>query len=256
MEVNLAIKKTVEYARGFRASLNKAEISERLISRKIFSKREINNEIKKVKDKNKTNVWYVEKFSKAKILAQRIEKKFDDILFLGISGSVASGHPKKNDDIDFLVIVKNDRLWKTRVFLRWWMWKKQIPHRKYGGQGKKDEFCFNLWLDESGLLLPKDKHSLRSAIDLVLLKPLINKNQFYEKFILENDWAKKWVATPYSIKSKKIRYKMLDTKIKQNNFDKFINYVYFWPQYWYMRRKIKDEKVGLHKAFFHRRMVE
>lgn len=254
MEANLAIKKTIKYAQVFGSYLNREEITQRLLSKKVFSEKIINRLTKTIKNKNDKN--YTDKFEKAKKIAERIEKKFADILFLGISGSVASGHPKKNSDIDFLVITKNNKLWRTRLLLRSWTRINQIPHRKYGEDEKKDEFCFNLWLDESKLLLPKEKRNLRSAVDLVLLKPLINKNKTYEKFILINSWVKKWVATPYSIKIKDIRGKMLDMKVKQNNFDKFMNYLYFWPQYWYMKRKIQEEKIGLHEAFFHRRMVK
>jgi hypothetical protein len=256
MKVNLAIKKTIKYAHGFKSYLNKNEISERLISKKIFLKEDIREGIKKINEVDKTNNWYVEKFKKAKILAQKIDKKFSDILFLGISGSVASSHPKKNDDIDFLVITKNNKLWKTRLFLRWWIWKKQIPHRKYSKKGKKDEFCFNLWLDESSLLLPINKHNLRNAVDLVLLRPLINRNKSYEKFISANDWAKKWVATPYENKIFNFQFLIFKKNQKENKIDKIMNYLYFWPQYWYMKRKIQDEKIGLHEAFFHRRMVK
>jgi hypothetical protein len=255
MEVNLAIKKTIRYAYGFKSYLNKNEIGERLISKKIFSKEEIYKEIKKIKEVEKINKWYVKKFGKAKILAQKIEKNFSDILFFGISGSVASSHPKEDDDIDCFVITKDNKLWKTRLFLRWWVWKKRIPHRKYKNNRGKDEFCFNLWLDESSLLLSKDKQNLRNAVDLVLLKPLINRNKNYEKFILVNDWVKKWVATPYSRLSANQLVSFSD-KTKNNFWDKIINRLYFWPQYWYMKRKICDEKIGLHQAFFHKRMVK
>ncbi|NCC70918.1 nucleotidyltransferase domain-containing protein [bacterium] len=256
MEINLAIKKTIKYAQSFGGNLNKDEIEERLISKKIFSEREIEKVIKKIVDKNKVDRWYLEKYEKAMEFAKEIEGRFNNILFLGVSGSVASGHPKKNDDIDFLVITKNNKLWKNRFFLRWWMFKKQIPHRKYGEKEKKDEFCFNLWLDTNSLLLPKNKQNLRNAVDLVLLKPLINKNKTYEKFVLINAWAKKWVATPYQNKISNFQFPISKKNKKNNKLEEISNYLYFWPQYWYMKRKIQGEKIGLHEAFFHRRMVK
>ncbi|MCW1949184.1 MAG: nucleotidyltransferase domain-containing protein [Candidatus Shapirobacteria bacterium] len=256
MELETAIKNTIEYAKKFKSWVNRKEIAERLVSPKEFSEEEINGLLKRFINKNKKNKYFNEKFYKAAGLAKTIETNFGDILFLGLSGSVASGHPKKSDDIDFLIVTKGNRLWKTRLGLRWWMFKNRIPHRKYRGKEKKDEFCFNLWLDENHLWLPTDKQNLKNSVDLVLLKPLINKNQTYEKFFLVNNWAKKWVATPYFNKVKDVRYKILDKKIKQNNFDKVINCLYFWPQYWYMKRKISKETVGLYQAFFHRQMVK
>ena len=255
MTIDWALKETIKYAKKYKSYLNKDEIDKRLISNEVFSKKTISEIIGRIEDKK--DKYYQDKFIKGGKLAKEIEKHFGDILFLGISGSVASGHPKKNDDIDFLVITKQNRLWRTRLFLRLWVFIKKIPHRKYGKQGERDEFCFNLWLDDSNLLIPKNRRILKNAVDLVLLKPLINKNQTYEKFILANNWAKKWVATPYFNKIQDIRSKMLDKKMKQNNFlDKITNYLYFWPQYWYMKRKISGERVGLDEAFFHEPMVK
>jgi len=256
MGLNEAIKDTIDYAAKFGSHVNKKEIEERLISKKQFSKEDIKKGIENLGCKSKKNNFYREKLNKALELANKIEINFKDILFLGVSGSVASGHPKKNDDIDILIITNSDRLWRTRLHLRWWIYKNRIPHRKYGKGSEKNQFCFNLWLDENKLLLPKDKQNLKNSVDLVLLKPLINKNKTYEKFLLANNWAKQWVATPYEKKIKDSRLLIHDSRIRQNNFDKVINYLYFWPQYWYMKKKISKEMVSLHQAFFHRQMVK
>ncbi len=72
-----------------------------------------------------------------------------------------------------------------------------------------------------------------------------------EKFILENDWAKKWVATGYNEKISNVKYQTLNIKEKNIFFNVIVNWLIFWPQYWYMKKKIKKEKIGLHEAFFH-----
>ena len=254
MTIDRALKETFGYAKKHKSYLNSDEISKRLISDKIFSKKVIIEKVRKIDYKK--DKYFQEKWLKGKNLAKEIEKNFKNILFLGISGSVASGHPKKNDDIDFLIITKQNKIWQTRLFLRWWIFVKKIPHRKYGEKGKKDEFCFNLWLDESSLLMPKNRRILKNAVDLVLLKSVINKNQTYEKFILINNWARKWVATPYENKISNFQFPISKKNIKNNKLEKISNYLYFWPQYWYMKKKIKGEEIGLHKAFFHEPMVK
>lgn len=252
MGLKSAIKKTIKYANSFGCHINVNEIKKRLISKNIYSKKLIDKEISKLNWNNKKNKWEKIKIVKAKKLATLINKKFNDILFLGISGSVATGHPKKNDDIDLLVITKSDNLWKNRFFLRWWIYKNNIPHRKFGQIESKDQFCFNLWLDENYLEIPKSRQNLNSATDLILLKPLINKKNTYNKLLLANSWAAKFVATPYENKIKDLRFKIQDSRIRQNIFDKTVNCLFFWPQYWYMKPKILKEKIGLYQAFFHR----
>jgi hypothetical protein len=258
MGLKEAIKNTIEYAAKFGSDINEEEIKERLISKKRYSNESIDKLLKGLKRKNQRNHFYEEKIKKVFDLVKKIKIEFDSILFLGVSGSVASGHPKKNDDIDIFIITKSNKLWRTRLYLRWWIYKNKIPHRRSGKEAKKDEFCFNLWLDENHLLLPREKQNLNNSVDLVLLKPLINKNYTYEKFILINDWAKKWVATPYKNKISNFqpvcrtgRFLISNEKQKTNKLEKIMNYLYFWPQYWYMRRKIRKEKVGLYQAFFH-----
>jgi len=247
MSLEKAIRKTIEYAAKFKSNINKEEIGQRLISKKVFLKKEIEEVLNKIEVKDKKNKWKWIKVKKAKDLANLIEKKFKEILFLGVSGSVASGHPKKNDDIDILIITRADTLWKNRLVLRWWIYKNKIPHRGFDKKEMANEFCFNLWLDEKSLRLPKEKQNLKNAVDLILLKPLINREKIYERFLMENDWAKKYVATNYPNK------KIERIEKRQNvGLNKIINWCFFWPQYIYMKRKIKQEKVDLHRAFFHR----
>jgi hypothetical protein len=256
MRLEKAIKKTIEYAGNFKSHINKKEINDRLISKKIFPINEVIEFIDKIGWKDKRNKWYRIKMEKAINLSKEISEKFKDIIFIGVSGSVASGHPKEKDDIDLFIITKTNKLWTSRFKMRWWIFRKQIPHRKRGWKEEKDQFCFNLWLDESELMIKKDKQNLKNGIDLILLKPILNRENIYEKFLLTNKWVKKWVATPYGNKTKDLRFMIQDSRIKQNFIDKLMNYLYFWPQYWYMRRKMRGERVGLHQAFFHRQMVK
>ncbi|HOR01939.1 MAG TPA: nucleotidyltransferase domain-containing protein [Candidatus Woesebacteria bacterium] len=250
MRVETAVKKTIDYAAGFGSHINRKEIGQRLLSAEKFSKKEIDQVLKKIGWVNKKNKWYQDKVEVAKKMAQKIEDEFGEIYFLGISGSVASGHPKKEDDIDMLIITKNNKLWKNRFKLRWWMKKNRLPYRDRLGKRKENCFCFNLWLDESGLKMPLKKQNLRNAIDLILLKPLINKYYVYERFLKENGWVRKYSAPGYDRLIKK--NKLNKIKIKKSKGGVLGNIIYFWPQYWYMKPKITNEKVGLHQAFFHK----
>ncbi len=252
MTLKKAIQQTIDYAKSFDSEISQQEIVERLISDKIYSEIEIRKNIKKDLLTTKTNVWKEKKVLKAKKIGLFLKKQFKNILFLGISGSVASGHPKKNDDIDLILITKKNRLWITRFFLRINIFLNKIPHRKYGQKETKDDFCFNLWLDEKALKLPKERQTLQSATDLIMIIPIINKQNTYEKFILQNDWVKKYLATGYSRLVNRSSIIDCRKKEKNNYFNEMINKLFFWPQYWYMRKKITVEMVNLHQAFFYK----
>jgi len=251
MKLKDDIKRTVDYAKKYNCELSCEEIKERLISNKVYG----DEEIEQILCPSQTPVTSfdketLKKIKKAKGLVRLLEKNFKDILMVGITGSVAAGHPKKNDDIDLMVIVKKNTLWLTRLRLRYFIYKQQIPHRKYGLKENRNEFCFNLWLDEDKLLLPKNRQNLKNAVDLILMKPIFNREDAYEKFIISNSWAKKWVATGYS----KIRkhFSICSTSFNGNTFClKTINFLIFIPQFLFMKRKIKNERVSLKQAFFH-----
>lgn len=249
MDVFESVKRTIKYSRKYGGQLTEKQLYERLIGNKIYLREEMSNV--KFPISNKKNIYLEEKIEKAMKLTKLIEKKFKDILFLGITGSVAAEYPKKNDDIDLIIITKVDRLWLIRLKLRLFIITNKIPHRKFGKKEKKDDFCFNLWLDEKSLKLKKKKQKLKNAVDLILVKPLINRNKTYEKLILANSWAKKWVATGYSEKISNFQVLISKNKPKEKKLDKIVNWVVFWPQFLYMKRRIKNEKVGLHEAFFH-----
>ena len=255
MELLKAIKKTIDYAKGFGCPINEKQIYQRLISKKVYKLEEIKKGLKNFKIDNNRNKWLEGKERKVENLSELMKKKFKDVLFLGISGSVATEYPKENDDIDIMLIIKKNKLWLTRFKLRWFIFVNKIPHRKYGKGENKDEFCFNLWLDEANLKLPKNKQNLKNAIDLILLKPIINRQKTYEKFILANDWVKKYLATGYLNRLSNCQIIKLSDKTKKERdsyLDQLINKLFFWPQYWYMRRRITNEKVNYYHAFFHK----
>ena len=251
MSLEKAINKTISYAHNFGSQINEKEILERLISNKIYPETEITKLLKKTKLTNKINPWRKDKLDKAIKLGIFLKKYFKDILFLGVSGSVASGHPKKDDDIDIVIITKNNKLWLTRFKLRIIVFLKKIPHRRYGQIERKNDFCFNLWLDEKGLSLPIKKQTLQSATDLIMLIPIFNKNKVYEMLVLDNDWVKKYLATGYTRLS--VGQSVRLSEKEDNNFlDILINKLFFWPQYWYMKKKITSEEISYHQAFFYK----
>jgi hypothetical protein len=256
VEILEAITKTIKYSQKYKCQLTLDQLHQRLISPDVFKKEEVKKFIKskvcKVV-KSKENIIFEEKLEKAKELASKIAKKFSDILFIGISGSVAAGYPKKDDDIDLFLITKKNCLWINRFRLRLFIYINRIPHRKFNKQQKPDQFCFNIWMDEQKLNINSQKQNLKNAMDLILLIPILNKNYSYERLIKANDWAKKYVANGY-IRLLRHKVPRNDTKLTRVAFlDGVINYLVFWPQYWYMKKKINSEEINLYRAFFHQK---
>lgn len=256
MSLKSAITRTINYARNFGTKLNSSSVADRLISSRYYSLQPI----------SRSNLAYHQKLQTAQKFVHHINNQFSDILLFAITGSVASGYPKVSDDIDFLIITRPHTLWFTRLRLFFFLRRFHQSFRRAGQTESPNQFCFNLWLDESALSLPKSKQNLRNAVDLVLLKPLINRHHTYHRFLLANPWAKQYVCTPYTnlIHKKISPVKVLGSSKGRRTKDGFCfenyklkigNSIAFLMQLAYMLPKLTTESVSLHFAFFHPKKV-
>jgi len=239
--------------------LSKNQLWERLMGPNIFSKKEVLRAVRKMRVKMEEEKSEVarKKERVARKMAKMISENDQNLLLVGLSGSVAAENCKKGDDIDILIVTQKNRLWRSRLKLKWFLKKKQVSCRKYGEAKKKDDFCFIIWLEEDSLGLPPEKRTEKSAVDLILLKVLVDKNGIYEKFLRENGWVAKWMATPYKERLKAERQKLktekkVDDEAESDRGGRLINCLMFGIQYLYMWPKIEREKVTQKRVFFHR----
>jgi len=249
-----AIIDTKSYARNYGQKLSDEQLFLRLISPKVYCFQDIVGH----GEKNIENLEWQKKVQLAIDLANNHLSKFSGVEMVGITGSSAAESAKKDEDIDLLIITSKDELWWWRLYIRCYVWWFKIPHRKFGKNENRDDFCFNMWLDGDNLEIPKDKRNIKNATDLVMMKIIFDKNGCYQKFLRKNAWVKKCVATGYGERRKinrEIDEKLNSKKKEKNNFiKKIINGILFLGQYLYiwskLRRKIKNISMG--QAFFHK----
>lgn len=245
------IKNTIKYARSFDGKLNLDQLWFRLLSDKIYSKKEIKEKNPNLKFKISKNNENSKKIKLAQELTKNHLSKFSDILMVGITGSVAAENAKEEEDIDLFIICKHDTMWWTRLKLRMYVRLMNIPHRRFLQSEKPNDFCFNLWMEESDLRVPKLKQNQKNAVDLILVKVLFNLNNTFEKFVLENSWVKKYVANGYNklVTSNK---KLVTRKAGTGIIYKCLNYIVFVGQIIYIRLKGPIKFINLRQAFFHK----
>lgn len=251
-EAKKAIERTKLYALKYGQKLNLEQLYLRLISPKVFTKKAVIDFGERILI-NKENI---KKLNLAKKFTENTLNKFEGILMVGVTGSVAAESAKENEDIDLLIVTKANELWWWRLYLRIYVFWNKIPHRKFKQKEKANDFCFNLWLDENNLLIPKNKQNLKNATDLIMMKVILNKNDSYQKFLKANKWTKKYLATGYEERRKnKTPLIPLDEGGQKflliNYIKKIINSFLFGGQYGFMSLKGKKLRVSLGQAFFH-----
>jgi len=113
--------------------------------------------------------------------ALKMSKKiasFPYVKGVALSGSISKGYFNQDDDIDFFVITRPNRLWVARTFL--------ILYKKIFLLNSKKYFCVNYFISSNNLLIAeKNKFT---AMELVTLMPTYGQTIFNE-FIDKNQWA-------------------------------------------------------------------
>ncbi len=154
---------------------------------------------------------------------------FPQIKLVGLSGSVAMMNAKEVDDIDLFIITAKNRLFTGRLISLLLAAILGI-RRKFADKSVTfhvsrftNKVCLNLFFDEKDLSVPQFKHSLYVAHEVLQMKPIINKDRTYEKFLEANKWVKKFFPNTLILDSKVKRQKAkLQFKIKNLVFLKII----------------------------------
>ena len=128
----------------------------------------------------------------------RIAKRNMDILlvsdwvkFIGVSGSVAAGFAKEEDDIDLFIVVRNGSAWIYRGIIRLRNLFKHVIRVKRDGENVKNLFCTNYIVEERGLSLERDIFNLH---ELMYMIPIYQK-RYLSSIFSEN----RWLETEYLV---------------------------------------------------------
>jgi len=167
------------------------------------------------------------------------------IKLIAITGSLAMENASDDSDVDLLIITTSGTLWITRLFTLVFLKLLGIPVRRFKDKKQKDKICMNMWFEESALSWPAADRNSFTAHEIAQIKPLINKDSTYEKFIAENMWLKDF--WPNSVHVKRIA----DSGQRIDKNLKFFEKVAMSLQLIYMRRKITREIVTPTRAIFH-----
>jgi len=120
----------------------------------------------------------------------KILKFFSQIKLVGLSGSLSMLNATRNDDIDLFVITAENRLYTARFLALMFAQLLSLRRKRWGDKGK-NKVCLNLFFDEKNLSVPSFKRNNYVAHEVLQMKPIINKDVTYEKFLQANLWVKK-----------------------------------------------------------------
>jgi len=139
--------------------------------------------------RKKREKWSQKKMKIARKVARWL-RLIPTIKMVAVTGALAMENSDKEDDVDLLIVTAKNRLWFSRglvvTFLRFFGLYRRP--RKI-----KNMICPNMLLDEEHLVVHKKEQDLFSAHEVCQLKVLWEKDGIYQKFVKENQWAKRFL---------------------------------------------------------------
>ncbi len=195
--------------------------------------------------------------NKKMIIANKVAKtlsKIPTVRLVGISGSLSMKNCKKEDDIDLLIVTSDKCLWITRFFVNIvliLMKNKRVRLDNFG----MNKICPNMFITTSSLKIKTRDQNLFTAHEVVQLKPIVNKNDTYGRFLSENSWVLKYLPNSFS------RITEISKPARKENFVvlhkiysillNIIDGLFYSAQYSYMKKRITSEKISQNYALFH-----
>lgn len=179
---------------------------------------------------------------------------------VAISGALAMGNAKTEDDIDLFIVTSVDCLWITRLLSYILLKFAGIPTRRVGDSNICDKICLNLWVDNEHLAVPT--RDIYSAHEVLQVKILFDRGDVYQRFLESNKWVETFFPNGFNKAMMSPNFQFPVSNFQTNSKFQIIRVlairfmgVFEAParilQWHYMRNKKTREKVGRGFAFFH-----
>lgn len=132
----------------------------------------------------KRQKWSEEKLIKAKKWVWLL-RLIPWIRLVAVTGAVAAGNTDEGSDIDLMIIADAKRTWLTRFLFLGIL--KILGLRVDLKRGfTANRFCVNLFIADNCLEYPQK--NLYTANEIVRIKPIFERNEFFQKFLKTNQW--------------------------------------------------------------------
>lgn len=267
---------TLAYTAQFSYPLTTQEWLQRSIGTNRYSKQDFSNAITTlVTDGHvcyKNGFWYIpgkesdtavrerrmtatqQKFVELTVLTNFL-RKIPWVIGVAITGSAAMNNAEADDDIDILIVTKNNRLWLVRPLVILFAFLQ--GKRRTWSSEEKNSWCFNLWLERSALTQPEATRSIYVAYEVCQTKWVIDREGTQAAFYSLNSWVNRYL--PYyfrSISQEKKAREVVQSPVYVPLISEILtasNYCWYIAQRLYMHRHMTRECVTYSYAFFHPR---
>jgi|GEM_PF-771750 len=126
--------------------------------------------------------------------------------------------------------------------------EKHAPSFLLINSSYKNKVCLNLFFDENNLIIPKFKQTLFVGHEVLQMRPLINKDSVYERFLAANDWVFKLFPNILSTLKLKIKTSKLNLSNSKSGKDLKLGLKNFSDWLENQLKKIQLKLINRHKT--------
>lgn len=178
---------------------------------------------------------------------------------VGVTGSLAVNNSESLDDIDFLIITREKRLWITRLLVT--LIAQFKGKRRSWKHEEPNSWCFNMWLSSGSLQMPVKNRTAYGAYELCQTVWVYSQpgSSAQQRFYLENTWARQFIPNYFDAHLKRFNFaprttqSLLSERHLLTLLGDAINAISYWVQKRYMKYHMTNELVTPDVAFFHPR---
>jgi predicted nucleotidyltransferase len=170
------------------------------------------------------------------------------VKLVAVSGSVAGGSPKAEDDIDIVVITESHRVWLSRLLLIAIFSLLGKRRRPTDDPAKvNNKLCLNMWLTEDRLA--SEDRDIYVAHELMQLVPIVNRHQMLERYWAANEWVRKFLPN-----AQLAELSVEKVKIETGGL-RLLDWLDHWAEKWQRERMrvVTKERVEEDLLMFHPR---
>ncbi|MBI2431130.1 MAG: hypothetical protein HYV39_03890 [Candidatus Levybacteria bacterium] len=252
-----SILKTLAYADIFDSPLTLHQLWQFLISERRVDKNVVERSIATILTIEKINDYFCfrgrahivdkkiatiadssEKYRRA-AKASLFLSRIPTVVLIGVSGGLAVGNVSKDDDIDLFIIAQKGTLWMTRFFSNLLLDALRM-RRKRGARDISGKICLNMFIEERGIAIPKNKQNLYTAHEIAQMILLFERNNTYQRFLQANTWVEKFLPNSIDIKKKLPILISEYLSIFLSSFEFLAKKV----QLWYMKKHRTREEIN------------
>lgn len=116
------------------------------------------------------------------------------IKMIAVCNSLAINNSKADADIDFFIVIRQGRIWLTRLLITLMVWSK----REWRHKDKiANKICLSFYITDNAMNLESiaiKPYDIYLANWIAQLRPVYCENQIYRDFIVKNLWVRNYLA--------------------------------------------------------------